>query len=277
MRARLILFALVLLCGSTSFSALVDTLTPQGYVTDAANILETSQRAQLEQQLQAFEQQYGTEIAVVTIPSLEGDTIESVANRLFTRWGIGQKGKNNGLLLLLAVNDHRVRIEVGYGLEGLLNDALAGDIIREQMVPAFKESKYSLGIQNAVTVLMQILQNPEMPRSQRTYQRKGKNPLISLAVLGLLVMPFASLGTLLFFFVGPLVAPISPLLRLLCLLGIPMGLFMDLHLGTMGWANRGRSGGYWGGGGFGGGYGGGGGFGGFSGGSSGGGGASGSW
>src|SRR2546430_4392626 len=91
--------------------------SPQGYVTDAAGVLDPSSKAQLESHLAEFERQTSNEIAVATVPSLEGETIETYAVELFKRWGVGKKGKDNGILLLVAPNDRKVRIEVGYGLE----------------------------------------------------------------------------------------------------------------------------------------------------------------
>src|SRR4051812_33124862 len=110
---------------------------PQAYVTDSAHVIDSWALQNLEKELAQFESSSGYEIAIVTVPSLQGDSIDAVANRLFSRWRIGKKGKDNGLLVLVAPNERRARIEVGYGLEPIITDGMAGQIIRDQMLPAF--------------------------------------------------------------------------------------------------------------------------------------------
>ncbi len=117
-----------------------------GYVSDFAGVLTESQRDALEARLRALDASDSTQVAVVTLESLEGDSIEDFANRLFRAWGIGRKAANNGALLLVAVKDRETRIEVGYGLEGRLTDAISGMIIRDQVVPRFREGDYAGGI-----------------------------------------------------------------------------------------------------------------------------------
>ena len=141
-----------------SSSAVAATLpTPTGYVNDFANVLDSPTKNQLEQFLSAFEATTGEEVAVVTVESLEGAPIEDYAVRLYQQWGIGKKGKDNGILILVAPNDRQARIEVGYGLEGVINDAMAGRIIRDQMVPAFREGNYGAGILQGTQVVVSIL------------------------------------------------------------------------------------------------------------------------
>ena len=135
--------------------------TPSGFINDYAELLTSEEQQTLEATLNQFKQESGTEIAVMTIPSLEGDPIEDYAVRLFEEWGIGDKEKDNGLLLLIAKDDRAVRIEVGYGLEGTINDAKAGRIIREIIAPRFQQEQYADGITAAVTTLMgEIKQDP---------------------------------------------------------------------------------------------------------------------
>jgi uncharacterized protein len=117
------------------------TLQPQGYVSDFAGVIPESSRAQLEAYCAAVEQSTGAQMALVAIPSLEGEPIEDVANTIFRAWGVGQKGKNEGILMLLAVEDRRDRLEVGYGLEPILPDGLSGSILR-QMRPALRQADY---------------------------------------------------------------------------------------------------------------------------------------
>src|SRR3990167_8452610 len=110
----------------------------QGYVTDLAGMISPAERQRLEQTLLAFEQSDSTQIAVLTIPSLEGDALEDFSIRTVEAWKIGQKGKDNGVLLLVSKGDRKVRIEVGRGLEGVLTDLLAGRIVDQVISPRFK-------------------------------------------------------------------------------------------------------------------------------------------
>ncbi len=139
---------------SLSFGALalgyVSPGTPVGYVNDFAGTLDPSWRQTQNSSLQSFESQTSVEIAVVTIPSLGGDTIENFAVKLFEEWKIGKKGKDNGILILLAMSDREVRIEVGYGLEGTITDSESFHIIQDLMLPELKagntENAVSLAI-----------------------------------------------------------------------------------------------------------------------------------
>jgi len=121
------------------------TLQPQGYVSDFAGVIGEADRAPLESYCGAVERSTGAQMALVTIQSLDGEPIEDVANTIFRAWGVGQKGKNEGILLLLAVQDRRSRLEVGYGLEPILPDGLSGSILR-QMRPALRQGDYGDGM-----------------------------------------------------------------------------------------------------------------------------------
>src|SRR5919206_2706531 len=110
-----------------------------GRVVDAADLLRPEQRAALEAKLKAYEDRTTDQVVVATVPSLGGYEIEDYANRLYRHWQLGTKEKNNGVLLLVAPRERKVRIEVGYGLEGTLTDALSKVIIATAMAPRFKE------------------------------------------------------------------------------------------------------------------------------------------
>jgi uncharacterized protein len=116
-------------------------LKPQGYVSDFANVIDAQSRQELERYCTALERSTGAELALVTLPSLEGEPVEDVANAMFRAWGVGKKGKNEGILLLLSVGDRRSRLEVGYGLEPVITDGSAGGILRE-MAPELREGRY---------------------------------------------------------------------------------------------------------------------------------------
>jgi uncharacterized protein len=119
---------------------------PAGFVNDFANVIQPAAAQRLEALLRALEKKTGVEVAVVTVSSLDERPIEDYAVDLYKEWGIGKKGVDEGALILVAPNEKRVRIEVGYGLEGTLNDAEAGRIIRDGMVPFFKKSDFTRGI-----------------------------------------------------------------------------------------------------------------------------------
>jgi uncharacterized protein len=118
----------------------------QGFVNDYAGLLTPQAKAQLDARLTQLEKDTGAEVAVVTVKSLEGDSIEDYAVRLFEKWGIGKKGKDNGVLFLVALEDRKMRIEVGYGLEPVITDARAGRIRDDDVLPKFKKDDYEGGI-----------------------------------------------------------------------------------------------------------------------------------
>src|SRR4029077_2301167 len=123
-------------------------LKPQGYVSDFAGVVDAQSKAELENYATRVQQQTGAEMALVTIKSLEGEPIEDVANTIFRAWGIGKKGKDEGILLLLSVGDRRDRLEVGYGLEPLLPDGFDGEILRA-MRPALRQTQYGEALRAA--------------------------------------------------------------------------------------------------------------------------------
>ncbi len=129
-----------------------------GRVVDEANILSPSVEQAIAQASERHEKATGDQIVVLTLPSLEGESIEGYATRVFEAWKLGQKGKDNGVLVIVAPNDRKMRIEVGYGLEGALTDAAAARIIREVMTPQFKSGNFEAGIQDGVNAIVQGLE-----------------------------------------------------------------------------------------------------------------------
>lgn len=132
---------------------------PNGPVNDFANILDDAAEARLRAVVEAVERDTTAEIAVATVTSLEGTSVEDVATRYFNTWGVGQRSLNNGVLLFVAPNEREVRIEVGYGLEPILPDGLAGDVVRRHVLPKFKDGDYAGGISAAVDRLATIIRN----------------------------------------------------------------------------------------------------------------------
>jgi uncharacterized protein len=125
-----------------------------GRVVDQANVLPPDAEARITQRLEAHEAASGQQFAVLTVPSLQGDPLEDYSIRVVESWKLGQKKQDNGLLLLVVPNDRKVRVEVGYGLEGTITDALSSQIIRNVIKPAFKAGNYAAGIEGALEPLM---------------------------------------------------------------------------------------------------------------------------
>jgi uncharacterized protein len=252
-----------------AFSALalaVDwkALKPEGYVSDFARVIDPQSRAALEQYAARVEQATGAQMALVTLRTLEGEPIEDVANTIFRAWGVGQKGKDEGIMLLLVVGDRRSRLEVGFGLEPILPDGFDGSILRE-MRPALRQGQYGEAMMAAAQTIGSTIAHAknvsldvQLPR--RVHRSTGGSIPLPALLFGLFFLIWliraGSRG-------GP---------------GGGGGFWTGLILGNL--MGRGLGGGFGGGGGGFGGYdggGGGGGFGGFGGGDSGGGGASGDW
>jgi len=157
-----ILFALILFIGL--FAGGVNSVCAQyvppkavGYVNDFAKVLTQENLAKLNGLLLELKSKTGAEVAVVTLSSLDGYPIEDVGLEIGRKWKIGQKGKNNGLVIVVAPNDRKMRIEVGYGLEGILTDSGAGRIRDEYMVPYFKQGDYQTGIINGTSAVVLVI------------------------------------------------------------------------------------------------------------------------
>jgi uncharacterized protein len=142
------------------FSALafaIDFPPLTGRVVDQANVMTAQSRGDVEAKLKDLEDKSGIQLVVATVKSLQGSDIETYANQLFRSWKVGEAKKNNGVLLLVAPAEHKVRIEVGYGLEGTLTDALSSVIISSAIVPRFKAGDFSVGIERGVDGIISVL------------------------------------------------------------------------------------------------------------------------
>jgi uncharacterized protein len=160
----------------------LDVPAPQGYVTDTADMFSSSTVLRLDQALRSFEKSDSTQIAVLTIPSLEGESLEEYSLKVAEKWGIGQKGKDNGALLLIARDDHKLRIEVGYGLEGRLTDLVAGRIVDNEIAPRFKQGDFDGGVTAGVAAMIEAVRG-EYQGSGRTTHKRERHPLGLLAML----------------------------------------------------------------------------------------------
>jgi uncharacterized protein len=148
---------------SSSSNAFAQTLPKAtGRVNDFANVIDPAVEAEIDHRLDLLEQTTSSEIAVATIKSLEGMSSSDYANRLFKEWGVGQAKTDNGVLVVIAIDDRDMAIEVGYGLEGVLPDGLAGQIIRDDFTPRFRDGDYSGGIRTGVMRLADVVEKQQV-------------------------------------------------------------------------------------------------------------------
>lgn len=146
------------------------------WVHDEAGIFSASAKAQLEAILQAHRDSTSNQIAVLVIPNLEGEDIEGYAVRVFAAWKLGQAGKDNGVLFVVAKDDRRMRIEVGYGLEGVLTDAMSSRINRNEVVPYFRQGNYEAGILAGTMAIIKTIAGEYVNDAPQVQQRRKKSP-----------------------------------------------------------------------------------------------------
>ncbi|MBN1661961.1 MAG: YgcG family protein, partial [Deltaproteobacteria bacterium] len=159
----ILLFTGLLSVVSALFAYAVDVPYLTGRVTDNAQILSAETIRAITERLKAHEEKTTNQIAVLTVPSLEGEGIEEYASAVFEEWKLGQIGKDNGILLIVAPHERRMRIEVGYGLEGMMPDGAAGSIIRNVITPHFKNNDYDQGIDAGVSAVISVLEGGTAP------------------------------------------------------------------------------------------------------------------
>lgn len=291
-RRRVAVFAAMALAVAFTAAAL-EVPFLSGRVNDQAAILDDAYEGRLEERLRALEEETGAQIAVLTVESLEGDPIEDFSMRVVETWKLGREGVDDGVLVLISRDDRRMRIEVGYGLEGALTDAQAGRIIDQLMAPRFREGDFPGGVDAAVEAISTAVRGEELVLPEQSSGGVGFDPgtLIFLLIFGLPFINAALVsrgpaGWILGFFLSPFFfafaaavfgAKIGLMVMVAWLLIFPL-LRLILPKSAAGKGSRSGGGTFWGpfiGGGGGGGFSGGG----FSGGggSFGGGGASGGW
>lgn len=227
---------------------------PRDYVVDLAGVMDGNVNAELNALLLELEQKTTAQVLILTVRSLDGQSIEEFALDMLTKWKLGQKGKDNGVLIVVAVQDHKYRLEVGYGLESVLPDSLVGTIGRTYMVPYFRKGDYSAGLYAAALIVANTIAEHEGASLTAGRQLSGPREIITQLPLSFaqkVLFGILALGALILFITHP------------------RQCFLILLVSQMGGGRGGWSGG---GGGFGGGS-----FGGGGGGSGGGGGASGGW
>jgi uncharacterized protein len=189
---------------------LLRSLKPSGDVNDFAGLLTPDEKAALEARCRELREKTGAQLAVVTLKSLAGGEIEDFANKLFARWGVGQKDQKNGLLLIVAMDERKSRVEVGYGLEPIIPDVLAGRILDHQLRPRFRQQQYAEGLSAAVDALIELVEKGEpadreaLAAEQRGGDRAfvlalaifvGAGALVAGAGLGSKTFPAVAFGT----------------------------------------------------------------------------------
>ncbi|WP_434580112.1 TPM domain-containing protein [Pseudomonas sp. Z1-6] len=169
------MFALLLWVFAVTAQADLKFPALTGRVVDSAQMLEPSVRTQLDAQLKAHEQASGEQLVVVTLPDLQGASIEDFGYQLGRHWGIGQQDKNNGALLIVARDDRKLRIEVGYGLEDRLTDAQSSVIINQVITPAFKTGNFNKGISDGVAAMLVVLGGSPLDEPAPVYSADGQD------------------------------------------------------------------------------------------------------
>ncbi|MDR3449119.1 MAG: TPM domain-containing protein [Alphaproteobacteria bacterium] len=173
MRRTLLILVFIFACAS---AWALDFPSLTGRVVDAAHILSSGTVQSLEQTLADYEARTTTQIVVATLPSLEGGTIEDYGYQLGRHWGIGQKGRDNGALLIVAPNERKVRIEVGYGLEGTLTDAVSNQIIQTIILPEFRHGHMESGVVQGVQAIIAVLSG----NADQVLSAPAKQPFITI-------------------------------------------------------------------------------------------------
>jgi len=197
---RLALLALIAVL-ALALPAAAQTFPPlSGRVVDAAGVLDAGVRAMLTEKLAAYEAKTSNQVVVATVGSLQGLPIEVYANRLFRTWRLGQEDRNNGVLLLVAPADHKVRIEVGYGLEGALPDAVAKLIIEDVMLPQLRVGRIDAAITAGVETIADVISGRDTELTQAMQARANPNHVEWPYPWWTLLLPFIIFPPLLFLY-----------------------------------------------------------------------------
>jgi uncharacterized protein len=186
-----------LACAALGRSAVaLDVPYLSGRVNDDAHLFDANSAANLDRTLKAYEAKTGRQFVVLTLPSLGDEVLEDYSIKVARAWKLGTKGKDDGILLLVARDDHKVRIEVGYGLEGDLPDALCGRIIRDEMVPRFRAGDYAGGVTAGVNAAISALAHTYSPPPDLVRGGRASLQPSDMGVLDKILMSFFVLGIL---------------------------------------------------------------------------------
>jgi len=193
-----IAFVLWFFAGAVSLASALDVPPLRGRVNDYAGVMQSNQVRTLESQLAQVERDTGHQVAVLTLPTLAGEDIQGFSIRVAESWKIGKKGFDDGVILVVAIKDRKLRLEVGYGLEGILPDAIAKRITSNYIVPHFRSQDYSGGIVAGIEAVQKVIRNEPLPESARKTEGGGSGVnsaamlAITFGILGL--MAFASIA-----------------------------------------------------------------------------------
>jgi uncharacterized protein len=190
LRRYVVLFSLLLV--TLSAWALSVPAAPDNYVNDYANMFSDTTKQALNKQLADFDHATSNQIFIATFPSLEGESLEDFTMRLAEKWRAGSHTNNNGVLIVFFKNDKKIRIEVGYGLESVIPDARAGEIIQNVITPRFHEGNFDTGVKDAVNAIIASTTNTYHPAST-TQQQVGVGQTIFIMIFLILVWPIFGL------------------------------------------------------------------------------------
>jgi len=183
MKKRALFILLTVLISMSLYSGSIEVPYLTGRVNDDAQILSENTVKTLSEALKLHEDKTTNQVVVLTIPSLDGDNIEDFSNRVFNDWKLGQKDKDNGVLVVVVPGERKMRIEVGYGLESELPDVLAGRIIRNIMTPRFRQGDYDGGIVSGVDAIIDVLEGRELAEDSFTDDGSVTRENSSMSVL----------------------------------------------------------------------------------------------
>ncbi|HOG82845.1 MAG TPA: TPM domain-containing protein [Smithellaceae bacterium] len=203
MKKKFIFFVIIAFALAAFPAFAVDVPFLTGRVTDNAQILSDETRKAVTANLKAHEEKTTNQIAVLTVPTLDGVSIEEYAVTVFNTWKLGQKGKDNGILLIVAPKDRKLRIEVGYGLEGTMTDGIAGSIIRNAITPFFKNNDYDRGIDEGVRAIINVLEGGQVPaETAKSGEDVKKSSALDLEVADISITEKILFGAFIFGIIG---------------------------------------------------------------------------
>ncbi|MBU4185290.1 MAG: TPM domain-containing protein [Proteobacteria bacterium] len=236
MVAGFLVFIAFALAISISLAFALEVPRYKGYVNDYADMISPQMEAKLERALQSFDLTDSTQVAVLTITSMEGDSIEEFSIRTVDQWKVGQKGKDNGVLLLVAQKDRKIRIEVGRGLEPVLTDLLSGRIIDTVLTPYFKAGRFDEGFEAGIVAIVQATRGEFKADggTQRGRRQEEASPFLKFLFFGMILVAFlGSNSKALGIVAGGLLFPLAFLFGLLPSLGF-LVLLLLIPVGALG-------------------------------------------
>ena len=202
MKTTLTFFLLLLMLLTVTILSAADIPYLTGRITDNAQILSETTRQSLTEILKGHEEDTSNQIAILTVPTINDENIEEYAVKVFEAWKLGQKGKDNGILIVVVPNDRRMRIEVGYGLEGTLTDGMAGQIIQSVMTPRFKNGDFDSGITDGARAVINVLEGGDLSNLVNSTSTSGKSNEFNFQEPDIPIIPRILIGAFIFSIIG---------------------------------------------------------------------------